>query len=128
MRQQGWVVGMLLMVAVLATACGPGGGGQPGGGQPGGGGAGGGVSVDEKEWQITLGAKEVSAGTVKFTVKNDGSVEHNFVIKEANVRLDGIQPGTSKEFTANLKPGTYTVLCDIPGHEEAGMKATLTVK
>ncbi len=128
MGQRGWLLGVLVLVAVLATACGPGGGGQPGGGQPGGGGAGGGVSVNEKEWQITLSPGNVAAGTVKFTVKNDGSVEHNFVIKEANVRLDGIQPGTSKELTANLKPGTYTILCDIAGHEEAGMKATLTVK
>jgi uncharacterized cupredoxin-like copper-binding protein len=84
------------------------------------------VSVNEKEWAITLG--EVPSGTVTFAVKNDGAVEHNFVIKETGTRLDGIQPGQTKELTATLQPGTYTILCDIAGHEEAGMHTTITVK
>jgi uncharacterized cupredoxin-like copper-binding protein len=29
--------------------------------------------------------------------------------------------------TANLKPGTYEFYCSVPGHEQAGMKGTLTV-
>jgi len=30
--------------------------------------------------------------------------------------------------TANLAPGTYTFLCTVPGHAQAGMEGTLTVK
>jgi plastocyanin len=133
MRYRIGIVLILLTAAVLAAACGPGGGGQPGGGQPGGGAQPGGgqaggskVAVTEKEWAITVGA--VPSGTVTFSVKNNGAVEHNFVIKEAGTRLDGIQPGQTKELTVTLKPGTYTILCDIAGHEEAGMHATFTVK
>jgi plastocyanin len=133
MRDRIGIVVIVCAVALLAVACGPGGGGQPSGGQPGGGGqpaggqAGGSrVAVTEKEWAITVGA--VQAGTVTFAVKNEGAVEHNFVIKETGARLDGIQPGQTKEFTATLTPGTYTIVCDIAGHEEAGMHATMTVK
>ncbi|HEY6103239.1 MAG TPA: cupredoxin domain-containing protein [bacterium] len=84
------------------------------------------MAVTEKEWAITVGP--VQAGTVIFSVRNEGAVEHTFVIKETGMRLDGIQPGQTKQLTATLKPGTYTILCDIAGHEEAGMHATITVK
>ena len=33
---------------------------------------------------------------------------------------------TTAQFTA--KPGKYTYYCTLPGHEEAGMKGTLTIK
>lgn len=119
----------LLLAALLLVACGPGGpqgGGQQGGGQQGGG-AGGVVTVTEHEWAIQM-PTEISAGRVTFSVKNDGAVEHNFVIKETGQRLDGLQPGQEKTLTANLSAGTYTIVCDIPGHAEAGMTTTVTVK
>lgn len=133
MRSRNGVILVLLAVAVLATACGPGGGGQPqGGGAPPGGGqasgpAGGArVAVTVKEWAIEV--DQVPSGTVTFAVKNDGAIEHNVVIKETGTRLDGIQPGQTKEFSTTLQPGTYTIVCDIAGHEEAGMHGTITVK
>ena len=133
MRSRIGLTVVFLAVALLAAACGPGGGGQPTGGQPGGGappgrGAGGGTrdAVTEKEWAIEVGS--VPSGTVTFAVRNDGAVEHNFIIKETNTRLDGLQPGQTKELTATLQPGTYTFVCDIAGHEEAGMHTTITVK
>ena len=39
-----------------------------------------------------------------------------------------VQGGGDSKFTANLKPGSYTFYCTVPGHEQAGMKGTLTVK
>lgn len=124
MKGQVWLVGTMLVAALMMTACSP--GGQQGGGQNGTGGAGT-VAVSEKEWTITFPSSSIRAGKVTFVVKNEGSIEHNFVIENAGVEVDAIQPGQSKQVTVDLKPGTFNVVCNIPGHAEAGMKTTLTV-
>ena len=36
--------------------------------------------------------------------------------------------GGTKSFSATLKAGTYTYYCSVPGHRQAGMQGTLTVK
>ena len=66
-------------------------------------------------------------GKVKLLIKNEGTIEHNFVIEGTSVDLEAIPPGSTKEVTVDLKPGTYNVLCTIAGHSEAGMKTTITV-
>lgn len=126
MSVRNWVVGFALLTALVVAGCGGGGSGQQGGGQQGGTGSAT-INVSEKEWTITFATASVKAGKLTFVIKNDGAIEHNFEIKGANVEVDAIQPGQTKEITADLKPGTYTVICNIPGHEEAGMKTTLTV-
>jgi uncharacterized cupredoxin-like copper-binding protein len=40
---------------------------------------------------------------------------------------DLVSQGTTS-VTADLKPGTYEYFCNVPGHKEAGMDGTLTVK
>ena len=37
-----------------------------------------------------------------------------------------VNPGQTKVETYDLPAGTYSLICDIPGHKEAGMAATLT--
>ena len=61
---------------------------------------------------------------------NKSSISHDISIKGNGVNDNGPvvpQGGTSK-VTANLQPGTYEFYCSVPGHEEGGMKGTLTVK
>ena len=46
-------------------------------------------------------------------------------------KLIGTTPvftGGSKSLTLQLKPGTYTFFCSVPGHRQAGMQGTLTVQ
>jgi len=126
MRSRLAFVLIVIAVAVVAAACGRGGApSQPA--QPPAPGGPSAVSVDEKEWTITFATPTVKAGQVTFNVSNSGAIEHNFVIVETKFEIAATQPGKSKTGTTTLQPGTYTVICNIPGHEEAGMKTTLTV-
>ena len=67
--------------------------------------------------------------TLDFT--NDSSTPHDVVIEDDSgneiAKTDTIS-GDETSTEADLKPGTYTFFCSIPGHREAGMEGTLTVK
>jgi plastocyanin len=67
-------------------------------------------------------------GDVKIAYVDDGSLTHTLLIKDKNgFKLQVSGRGDTKTGTVNLPAGSYTLYCDIPGHEQAGMKATLTV-
>ncbi len=64
---------------------------------------------------------------IKF---NSTEALHTFVFAGGKVpgfKLEA-SSGNSEQLKVNLKPGKYTFYCDIPGHREAGMEGTLTVK
>ena len=63
-----------------------------------------------------------------LAIKNGGTVEHNFAVTGTNKRTPMIKPGTGTTLSlSGLKPGTYTVICEVPGHAGSGMKATLMI-
>lgn len=74
----------------------------------------------------TLKAK---AGVVTIVMKNAGILPHDVGIKGNGVNVKGriVAKGGTSTVTAKLKPGRYTFYCSVPGHEQAGMKGTLTV-
>jgi uncharacterized cupredoxin-like copper-binding protein len=84
------------------------------------------ITVSLKEWGIEPKAMTVKAGKVTFTVKNAGTLEHNFIIQGSD-KIDSIFAAQSKTFEVTLAAGTYIVDCNLSGHKEAGMTATLTV-
>ncbi|MGI8857037.1 MAG: cupredoxin domain-containing protein [Thermomicrobiales bacterium] len=93
-----------------------------------GGGAGATINATEKDFAISLDNSSVAAGSVTFKIKNDGPSPHNITIKEMNKASDNIDAGKTGQFTIDLPAGTYTVICNIPGHEQLGMHTMLTVK
>jgi uncharacterized cupredoxin-like copper-binding protein len=91
------------------------------------------VDITLKEWAIEPANIEVNAGKVKFTVTNSGEFAHdvNFSIPELGDKAK-VPPFKSSDgaqtLEVDLAPGTYTMICDIPGHADHGMKGTLVVK
>jgi plastocyanin len=82
----------------------------------------GGLSYDTKQ----LSAK---AGRVTIAFTNAASLEHNVTIAQGSTQV-GATPtfsGGSRTLTLNLKPGTYTFYCSVPGHRQSGMEGTLHV-
>ncbi len=72
-----------------------------------------------------------SAGAVSIDFTNMSSIGHNVTVESASGETVGSTPtfqGESKTVTLNLKPGTYKFFCSVPGHRQAGMEGTLTVK
>lgn len=93
-----------------------------------------GPAVTFRATEFHYNPKEGSAhaGEVVFVVKNEGAIEHNFVIQDAGKKkvaeIAIMEPGTITEVRATVAPGTYAILCTLPGHREAGMAATLVVE
>jgi plastocyanin len=77
--------------------------------------------------QTELTAK---AGKVTIDFDNPSPIPHNVVIEADGKELTGFEPiaeGKESE-SAELKAGSYTFFCSVPGHREAGMEGTLTVE
>lgn len=70
------------------------------------------------------------AGRVTLVSKNDSPVPHNIAIKGSGANEKGpvVSGGKTSTVSLDLKPGEYTFYCSVPGHEQGGMKGTLTVK
>ena len=75
----------------------------------------------------TLQAK---AGKVTITMANPSQLSHSVAIEGNGVDAEGqvVGPSGTSTASATLKPGTYTFYCTVPGHRQAGMQGTLTVK
>jgi plastocyanin len=83
------------------------------------------------EGQLSYDTKQLSAkaGPVTITMTNMSALEHNVTVAQGSTVLGAVPTfkGGSKTLTLNLKRGTYTFYCSVPGHRQAGMEGTLTV-
>jgi uncharacterized cupredoxin-like copper-binding protein len=81
--------------------------------------------------KFTTDKLTAKAGTVTLEMKNPSSsgAPHGVAVEGNGVDKDGntVAPGGTSIDKLELKPGTYTFYCPVPGHEAAGMKGTLTV-
>jgi uncharacterized cupredoxin-like copper-binding protein len=110
------------------------------------------ITVTMKEFAFEPDSITVSAGTpVEITLVNEGAVEHDFaieIIPVENIVTEGsmgdhemtdehsdfdLHTATAVNQTSVLRftptePGTYQIICSVPGHKEAGMIAELIVE
>ena len=114
--------------AALLTACGGGGTSAPAETLPTG------ATVIKAVQSLRFDAKTygpVSAGDIVFGYQNEDSVRHTLIIAKGDVKVPNFklvvaQNGSVDSGSVTLDAGTYTLICDVPGH--SNMKATLTVE
>lgn len=64
----------------------------------------------------------------RLFIVNDGAVPHDLVIGELGKGTPEMAPGESMLLDLSGQPaGTYRVVCDLPGHIEAGMVTELII-
>jgi len=143
---------VLLLASVALVACGGGsssdttnsnesGGGaekpaEEAGGSGGGGGEAGGsivklAAASGTELAYTTKEASANAGQVSIEFENPQALQHDVTVEDSGGKVLGatelVSEGSATA-TVNLKPGTYTFFCSVPGHRDAGMEGTLTVK
>lgn len=91
------------------------------------------ITVVANEYSFTPSTINVDEGeTVKVTLKNEGKMPHDFVVKGEGVimaKTTLVQPG--KEATVTFEAteeGEYKFICTVSGHEAQGMKGTFIVE
>ena len=101
-----------------------------------------------KDFSLTATPGTFSAGDITFGIQNEGPSVHEFVILRTDDAPDAlpvenglipedqidlvdeaedIAPGTDTSLSANLQPGSYVLVCNLPAHYGAGMHAAFTV-
>ncbi|MFL5894217.1 MAG: cupredoxin domain-containing protein [Thermoleophilaceae bacterium] len=99
------------------------------------------VAVTLGEMFVRPGATSVKSGKVTFNVHNSGKLVHEMIVARTPIAVAGsrasektsvgevseLRPGTSGHVKLNLKPGSYVLFCNVPGHYAAGQHVAFTV-
>jgi uncharacterized cupredoxin-like copper-binding protein len=91
-----------------------------------------------KPGRVTLEAENQSKSIVHevVVVREESGKDLPFDSRQSRVvesklhrlgEIPDLKPGKTGKLTLNLKPGTYLMLCNEPGHYKDGMVAKLTV-
>jgi uncharacterized cupredoxin-like copper-binding protein len=86
------------------------------------------IQVRGGEFFFRLSKKSLTRpGKVTFVFKNVGHVQHDFKINRKRTPLIG--PGKTARIAVTFrKKGKFPYLCTVPGHAQAGMKGSFTVR
>ncbi len=106
------------------------------------------LSVSLGEWAVTPEVDAIDAGQVTFTIANEGTQPHDFVIIRSDEAPDALPVeagavledavdlvteigpfpvGTTERLTVELAAGSYLLICNIAGHYQLGMTTAFTV-
>ena len=108
------------------------------------------ISGTVEEWKVSVSPNAATAGEVKFTIENKGTIGHEFLvvktdILDGKITLDGdhfsepspglevideigeFPAGSTELLVLSLEAGNYQLVCNLPGHYAAGMHTSFVV-
>ena len=85
------------------------------------------VRVVAKDFSFTLSRRSVAAGTtVRFVVRNQGAVVHDFAIRGKRTRL--LRHGQTQTIAVGFpRKGSFRYVCTVAGHARLGMSGVFVV-
>jgi plastocyanin len=91
------------------------------------------LGVTAREWSLVLSRVTLAAGPARVQLQNLGEDAHNLRIERVGggggvVTVPLAESGERQDGAGTLAAGSYKVYCALPGHEAAGMRATLSVR
>lgn len=88
------------------------------------------LAADESDIAYDATSLSSKPGKVTIDFTNPSALEHDVAIEGEGKEIAGSELIAQSETSVSteLAPGTYTFYCTVPGHREAGMEGTLTVK
>ena len=100
--------------------------------QPAAKGPGGTLKLAADQTQIAYDKTTLSSkpGEVTIDFDNPSQLSHDVAIAKGSTEIakSDLIASSSTSVSADLAPGNYVFFCTVPGHREAGMQGTLTVK
>jgi uncharacterized cupredoxin-like copper-binding protein len=108
------------------------------------------ISGSLSEWAVEVDADTAKAGTVTFTITNEGSMDHEFLVVKTDIEdgkipviggrfaepsvgvevideIEQFSSGETQELTVTLSSGNYQLVCNLYGHYSAGMHTAFRV-
>jgi mono/diheme cytochrome c family protein len=87
----------------------------------------------EGQLAYQVSSATASAGALEIDSRNAASIPHDIALQEGTSgpllgNGETVSNGGVSSVSVDLRPGRYTFYCTLPGHREAGMQGTLTVR
>jgi uncharacterized cupredoxin-like copper-binding protein len=102
------------------------------------------------EWAVEVDSTVAKAGVVTFSITNQGSMDHEFLIVKTDIEdgkipviggrfaepsvgvdvideIEQFSAGETQELTVTLSSGNYQLVCNLVGHYGAGMHTAFQV-
>lgn len=87
------------------------------------------IPADPSKLAFQKTTADAPAGQVTLRMPNPSQIPHNIAIADpVNEEGEVVGNGGVSEVSADLEAGSYTYYCSVPGHRQAGMEGTLTVR